>query len=114
MMYSESPQSECLVEYALFILKCSRVEQIRNMFVRCLQCRHYILLYICLGSLDGLVESSQDSSTRSRAAAMHDRVQHMSHTCSELVLSQACLGVSKVSHLLRSCGEELVEEDVAL
>lgn len=35
---------------------------------------------------------------------MHDKLRTMGHTATELVLSQACLGVAKVSHYLRASG----------
>eukprot|EP00973_Karenia_brevis_P041455 5735971-Karenia_brevis.AAC.1 len=45
---------------------------------------------------------------------MHDRLRRMEKSGAELALSHACLGVAKVNHLLRACGDELVEEGAAL
>jgi hypothetical protein len=45
---------------------------------------------------------------------VHDRIRRMDGTNVELALAQACLGVAKVTHLLRACGAELVDEVEAL
>ena len=45
---------------------------------------------------------------------MHDKVRQIGGSGAELALSEACLGVAKVAHLLRACGDELVEEAEAL
>ena len=43
-----------------------------------------------------------------------DRIRRIESTGAELALAQACLGVAKVTHLLRACGDELVEESESL
>ncbi|CAK0851600.1 unnamed protein product, partial [Prorocentrum cordatum] len=48
------------------------------------------------------------------AQKMHDKVRRIGGSGAELALSQACFGVAKVTHLLRACGDELVEEADAL
>ena len=45
---------------------------------------------------------------------MHDKVRRIGGSGAELALSEACLGVAKVAHLLRACGDELFEEAAAL
>ena len=45
---------------------------------------------------------------------MHDRLRRIGKTGPELVLAQACLGVGKVTHLLRACGDELFQEEHSL
>jgi hypothetical protein len=45
---------------------------------------------------------------------MNDQIRQVGGTLAEMVLSQACLGVAKVTHLLRACGDELCEEAGAL
>lgn len=48
------------------------------------------------------------------AQKMHDRLRRMGSSGPELALAQACLGVAKVTHYLRACGDELHEDGDAL
>ena len=45
---------------------------------------------------------------------MHDRIRRIQNTCAEHMLANACLGVAKVTHMLRAHGDELVSDGGAI
>ena len=62
-------------------------------------------------ALGGVQARAADFRTKaSIIQKMHDKARRIGGSGAELALSEACLGVAKVAHLLRACGDELFED----